>query len=86
MIVYQCDLCGEVRDCAPRQVEQMEYDICANCWDALMEQLKGKGRARSGRRHVIEPPALPLIVPEPREPEHPFPGKPPDIIAGIRAN
>ena len=39
-----CDLCGQAKECAPRQIEAKEYDICADCWNPLAEKLKVKGR------------------------------------------
>jgi hypothetical protein len=40
MIIYKCDLCGELRNCVPRQIEQTEYDICSDCWNELTGKLK----------------------------------------------
>lgn len=80
MIVYRCDLCGELRDCAQRDIGAVEYDICSECWNALMARLKDKGRPKNKRDRVPLPP--PAITPETtREMKPPFPGKPPDIIA-----
>ncbi len=86
MIVYKCDLCGEIRDCSQKEIDRTEYDICSECWDALMAKLKGKGRAK-GRRETLSVPPL-VTVPEiPSETKQPFPGQPPEIIAGSdRAN
>jgi hypothetical protein len=86
MIVYKCDLCGEVRDCSPKEIERTEYDICSECWDALTTKLKGKGRAKARRESPILPPLV--TVPEvPSETGQPFPGQPPEIIAkSDRAN
>ena len=79
MIVYRCDLCNEIRECSPREIEHVEYDICSECWNALESKLKGKGRPKQEVKAVGQPTPLP---PEPtREPEHPFPGAPPKIYA-----
>ncbi len=81
MIVYRCDLCGELRDCAQRDIGAVEYDICSECWSELMARLKDKGRPKTKRERVTLPP--PAITPETtREAKPPYPGKPPDIIAG----
>jgi len=86
MIVYKCDLCGELRDCSQKEIVRIEYDICSECWDGLTAKLKGKGRVRARRETLIVPP--PVTVPEvPSETKPPFPGQPPEIIAGSeRAN
>jgi hypothetical protein len=85
MIVYKCDFCDQVRDCVPRQIEQMEYDVCADCWKELISKLKGKGRPKKTQRTTASSPEV-LIpeLPAPREPEPQFPGKPPEIIAGLK--
>lgn len=83
MVIYKCDLCGEIRDCMPRQIEHTEYDICAVCWEALMSKLEGKGRRKPGSPSA-EPPSVPEL---PRHAKERFPGQPPDIIArASRAN
>ena len=80
MIVYKCDLCGEVRDCVQRRIEQTEYDICSECWDALMARLKDRGRPPRERNWVTAAPVV--IGPEPpREKRPAFPGQPPEITA-----
>jgi hypothetical protein len=79
MIVYKCDLCDEVRECSQRELERTEYDICAECWDALMRKLKGKGRTER-RREIVTLPIPATPAPE-AEPKKPFPGTPP-IITG----
>ena len=53
MIVYKCDLCGEVRDCTQREIEHIEYDICAECWDAMVSKLKGKEDPDDTRRLLL---------------------------------
>lgn len=81
VIIYKCDLCGKVRDCSSRQIEQKEYDICADCWDELTSKLKGKGRLKAEPRPVRTSP--PTILPElPQEKKQSFPGQPPEIIGG----
>ena len=81
MLVYKCDLCGEIRDCNQKEIDGVEFDICSECWKAFMAKLKGKGRSKARREPVIVP--RPETIAEPaREAQPPFPGKPPDIIAG----
>ena len=41
--MIMCDLCGERTDCLQKEIEGKEYDICARCWNALAQKLKGKG-------------------------------------------
>jgi ribosome-binding protein aMBF1 (putative translation factor) len=81
MVVYLCDLCGEIRDCTPRQIEKKEYDICADCWNALMSKLKDKGRGRRSAQTVLLPPPA-LMYEPPSEPRRPLPEEPPEIFAG----
>jgi hypothetical protein len=86
MIVYRCDLCGEIRDCSQKEIDRTEYDICSECWSGLTAKLKGKGRSKARRELMMVPPVVtvPEISPKTKEP---FPGRPPDIIAGSeRAN
>ncbi|HET7208200.1 MAG TPA: hypothetical protein VFI95_16615 [Terriglobales bacterium] len=80
MIVYRCDLCDEIRECTQREIEHTEYDICAECWEALSAKLKGKGRPK----HVdaIAAPANPVAEPTREPKEKPFPGSPPTIYGG----
>ena len=81
MIGQKCDLCNEVRDCVPNVIGDKEYDICLECWKALGEKLKGKGKAI----RIVEPV---ILLPDPRESrqredeEPQFPGEPPIIWAG----
>jgi hypothetical protein len=71
-----CDVCERVRDCAPREIEGKEYDICSECWNPLAEKLKGKGRVRKELEVVFLPP----LTKEPEAPEpKPVPGEPPKI-------
>lgn len=71
-----CDLCGQTKDCRKREIEDREYDICAQCWEPLEKKLKGKGRVKKERETVFLPPL-------PNEPEKPatkpVPGAPPKI-------
>jgi hypothetical protein len=79
MMVYRCDICDKVRECGQREIEQTEYDICAECWDAMVSTLQGKGRPKRHAEIVTQPAPT---IPEPaREPKHPFPGAPPNIYA-----
>lgn len=79
MIVYKCDLCGEIKECFQRDIEQKQYDICAECWEALEVKLRGKGRAKKVRETVL----LPLGGPQrPGERTKPMPGEPPKIWGG----
>jgi hypothetical protein len=77
MIVYKCDLCNEIRDCAQKEIDGREYDICSECWDSLSAKLTGKGRSK--RREFVTVPAQPTPD-SPREPKQPpMPGTPPTI-------
>jgi hypothetical protein len=77
MVIYRCDLCGEIRDCSQREIEHTEYDICADCWNALASKLNGKGRSQAHSETVTLPART---TPEPaRETKPPFPGAPPGI-------
>ena len=72
--MINCDLCGETKDCLPKEIAGREYDICSGCWNALAQKLKGKGR------RVREPVLLPPRTPREREDdEPPLPGGPPKI-------
>jgi len=61
-----CDLCGEARDCLQKEIDRREYDICAECWNALAQKLKGKGRRI--RETVFLPPPRPVKESEEEEP------------------
>ena len=74
-----CDLCGKATDCLQKVIDGKEYDLCAGCWNALAQKLKGKGRAKN-REFVLLPPPIPVTPREP-EPTEPLPGEPP-IIRG----
>ena len=69
-----CDLCGEAKDCLAKEIDGREYDICSECWNALAQKLKGKGRRV--RETVLLPPRRPK---ESEEDEPPLPGRPPKI-------
>lgn len=73
-----CDLCGEAKECSPRQIEGKEYDICSDCWNPLALKLVGKGRVKKQRETVFLPPMTKEAAP--KEPEPP-PGGPPKIVA-----
>ncbi len=42
MIIYKCDLCGQIRECVQKKIEGKYYDICFECWNPLEEKLRGK--------------------------------------------
>lgn len=79
MVVYRCDLCNELKECLPKEIDGRVYDICVDCWRPLQKKLKGKGRpAKASEAVFLSPPRQ-----EPRkEKEEPFPGQPPDIRYG----
>lgn len=70
-----CDLCGNTKECLPKEIEGREFDICKDCWRPIEEKLRGKGRAR----RKPEPVFLPQTQPEPVPPPPP-PGLPPKIF------
>jgi len=72
-----CDLCGESKECLQKEIDGKEYDICSDCWNALAEKLKGKGRVRKSREIVLLPP--PRVVTEREDEPKPLPGEPPKI-------
>jgi hypothetical protein len=67
-----CDLCDQVKECSSRLIENREYDICAQCWEALAERLKGKGREKSSEIVCLPPP-----TPSPDRKDEPEP--PPNL-------
>ena len=73
-----CDLCGKAKDCLQKEIDGKEYDLCSECWDALAQKLKGKGRERL-RETVFLPPRV-VKKREEEEPKH-IPGEPP-IVQG----
>ena|ERR1700733_10451002 len=82
-VMILCDLCGQAKlQCQPKEIEGKEYDICSDCWNALAEKLKGKGRVKKEREIVFLPPLT--REPEPKEPK-PSPGEPPKIWGGVGA-
>jgi hypothetical protein len=56
VVVYRCDLCGKIRDCVQKIIEQKEYDLCRRCWASLVNKLSGKGR-RLGQAEITLMPA-----------------------------
>lgn len=80
MVVYRCDLCNEIRNCTQRMIEGVEYDVCSECWNSLVEKLKGKGRSAKPREMIsLSAPRVPDSAGEPK-PSH-FPGAPPIVYA-----
>jgi len=78
LTVILCDLCGEEKECLPKEIDGREFDLCTDCWRALEEKLRGKGRIKKTREIVFLPPQT---VVEPEEPKTP-PGLPPKIFGG----
>jgi hypothetical protein len=72
-----CDLCGETKECLQKEIDGKEYDICCECWSALAQRLKGKGR-RKDRETVFLPPPRPIKEDVEEEPK-PLPGESPKI-------
>src|SRR5215468_594198 len=60
--VILCDLCGNQKECFQKEIDGREFDICADCWRALEEKLRGKGRSKRTREVVFLPPPF---TPEP---------------------
>ena len=60
-----CDLCGQSKECLQKEIEGKEYDFCSECWNALAEKLKGKGRVNKQRDTVFLTPLT--KEPEPQE-------------------
>jgi hypothetical protein len=97
VIVYKCDLCGELRECLQKEIDGREYDVCGECWSPLEQKLHGKGRpsirSLTSSQSISPPPQKePLSVPplivrkeEPRQPQKPAPGEPP-IVYGEFVN
>ena len=75
-----CDLCGEQKKCVQKEIDGREFDLCTDCWRALEEKLRGKGRVKKTRETVFLPPQTGQ---EPKELETP-PGLPPKIFGGIQ--
>jgi len=73
--VIICDICGEAKDCLPKEIEGREYDICSDCWNPFAQKLAGKGRTKDREVVFLPPPA------KEREDEapNPLPGEPPKI-------
>ncbi len=72
-----CDLCGEVKDCLLKEIEGKEYDICAQCWEPLAQNLRGKGRTVN--REIVLLPPLRAAKEGQDEPAEPLPGEAPKI-------
>jgi hypothetical protein len=75
-----CDLCDQAKECKQKEIEGKEYDICPECWNALAEKLKGKGRVKKEREMVFLPPVTPE---QKREEPKPAPEGPPKIWGGV---
>ena len=73
-----CDLCGESKECLQKEIDDKEYDICVECWNALAEKLRGKGRDRKSQEIVFLPPPTVIREREDEEPK-PRPREPPKI-------
>ena len=71
-----CDLCGQSKECAQKEIEGKEYDVCDECWTPLAEKLKGKGRTRKKIREMV---FLPQTRPTPEPKPSPPPEEPPKI-------
>lgn len=76
-----CDLCGEQKKCVQREIDGREFDLCTDCWRALEEKLRGKGRVKKTRETVLLPSQT---APEPEELKPLPPGLPPKIFGGIQ--
>ena len=79
--MIRCDLCGQTKQCRPKEIEGREYNICSKCWNPLAQKLKGKGNLREERETVFLPPPI-TIAPEPKEAK-PLPGGPPKIWSSV---
>jgi len=79
--VILCDLCGEQKKCIQKEIDGREFDFCTDCWRALEEKLRGKGRVKKAWETVFLPPQTGR---EPVELETP-PGLPPKIFGGIQS-
>jgi hypothetical protein len=51
-----CDWCVQNKECRPKEIDGKEYDICGDCWNSLVEKLKGKGRVNRSREIIVLPP------------------------------
>jgi len=73
--VVICDLCSKTNSCLQKEIDGREYDLCSECWEALAQKLKGKGRK------VPETVFLPSRPAKERKEEEPHPlrGEPPTI-------
>jgi hypothetical protein len=41
-----CDICGTKAECAQKEIDGREFDLCDRCWRPLADKLKGKGRVK----------------------------------------
>ena len=71
-----CDWCGQAKECQQKEIDGREFDLCADCWHAIEEKLKGKGRPK--RKRVVFLPPQNAPEGEPDEPKR-LPG-PPKIL------
>jgi hypothetical protein len=42
-VLILCDLCGKSKECLQKQIDDKGFDICADCWRPLEEELKEGG-------------------------------------------
>jgi hypothetical protein len=75
MAAYKCDLCGQVKECLQKEIDNKEYDICRECWSELQAKLEGNGTAMERRKFVLLPPPREREEPE----EKPEPGESPIV-------
>jgi hypothetical protein len=75
-----CDWCGDAKACLPKEIDDREFDICADCWRSIEEKLKGKGRSKRRRKMVFLPPRT---APEREPEEQKRPPGPPKIFGRL---
>ncbi len=75
MTATKCALCGETRECLPKEIEGQEYDLCVECWEALSKKLSGKGKNIKRRMDVY----IPQVEAPKEKEEPPAPGGPPRV-------
>jgi len=76
-----CDLCGEANVCLQKEIEGKEYDVCTECWNPIVQKLRGKGRVKE-RETVFLPPPRVITEREDEEP-NPLPGEQPKIWGAV---
>jgi len=76
-----CDWCGEAKECLRKEIDEREFDICADCWRSIEEKLKGKGRLKRRRDTVF----LPQTTPERERDEPKRPPGPPKIFGRLKS-